>query len=273
MHARVWGHIMSMRFFNTAGTIIFWVGFRFAGHREFSKGRIELWQPYNKVADGLISHDTVTAVSAAGIMPYYLSGLTVIDLHGLNDKTITRNPVTLPNNQRRIAHDRTPPPGYLEKRGVNFIPYPAATSAAEAHRIAPYAVPVGPNLRLPFDTNNPQWAEESFATFSHIERWRIDTVPAVIVSTGTPVVGERFTVRLSDATRRAGFIQRAQWQWERGSDAEGWRLAIDGCGASYQYVPSADEVGLRLRAYTYYTDAEGNRIKAITPASAPVAAK
>ncbi len=204
-------------------------------------------------------------------MPYYLSHLTVIDLNGLADKVIARNPVRLPNYRRAMAHDRCSPPGYLEWRGVNFIPHPAVAGAAEAHLVAPYAAPAGPNLWLPFETNkSPEWVEERFAEFSHAEQQRVDAVPAVMVSEGAPVVGERFTVGLSDATRSAGFTQRAQWQWQRGSDAAGWGRAFGVCGSAYQYTPSAGDVGLRLRAYTYDTDPAGNRVKAITPASEPV---
>ncbi len=56
---------------------------------------------------------------------------------------------------------------------------------------------------------------------------------------------------LSDATRSAGFTHRSLWQWQRGSDATGWSSATNLCGRSYQYVPHAAEVGLRLRAYIY----------------------
>ena len=246
------------------------VGNRFASHREFAKGRMEWWQPYDGVALRL-PHDAVTSVGSIGIMPYYLSNLTVIDLNGLADKIVARNPNTRLNRQRTMAHDRCPPAGYAERRGVNFIPYPAAASAAEAHLFAPYAAPAGPNLWLPFETNKPrEWVEERFAVFSYAEQREIDAVPAVIVSAGAPVVSERFTVRLSDATRSVGFTKRTQWRWQRGSDATGWGWAFGGCGSSYQYVPSASDVGLHLRAFTYYTDPDGHRVKAITSASDPV---
>ena len=118
-------------------------------------------------------------------------------------------------------------------------------------------------IPIPDSTNNPGLVRDA-------EQQRVDMVPAVIVTAGAPVVGERFTVRLSNATQRAGFTQRTIWRWERGSDAAGWRGASGTRDASYQYIPSADDVGLRLRAYTWYTDLDGNRIKAVTPASDPV---
>ncbi len=249
------------------------VGLWFADSREFTRVQMELWQPYDGVVDRLFPGDAVTPRGPLGVMPYYLSSLTVIDLNGLADKAIARNPVAHPNSQRVMAHDRCPPAGYLERRGVNFIPYPAASSASEAHLVAPYAVPIAPDLWLPFDTNNPQWAEERFAGLSHQEP---DAVPAVIVSAGAPVVGDPFTVRLSDATGSAGFTKRTpRWFWERGSDATGWHWTFESCRPrpSYQYVPSAADVGLRLRAFVHYTDHAGNRVKAMTPASAPVVAR
>ena len=154
---------------------------------------------------------------------------------------------------------------------VNFVPHPVTSSAAEAHLTAPYAAPIAPNLWLPFETYNPQWAKERFAELSYDAPSQ--TVPAVIVSEGAPVVGERFTVGLSDATHSAGFTKRTAWRWERGSDATGWRPAYGVCGRSYHYVPYANDVGLHLRAYVYYTDPAGIRVKAMTPASAPVTAK
>ncbi len=35
------------------------VGYRFASHREFARGRIKSWQPYDGVAGRLIPHDAV----------------------------------------------------------------------------------------------------------------------------------------------------------------------------------------------------------------------
>ncbi len=241
------------------------VGMRFVEHRELADLLMEWWQPYDDVTSRLIPHDAVTAWGTAGIMPYYFPSLTVIDLNGLTDKAIARNPVTHPNSQRAMAHDRCPPAGYMERRGVNFLPHPAAASADEAHRIALYAIPVGPNLWLPFDTDNPKWAQERFAELAVARQPQIGIVPAVIISKGAPTVGEEFNVRLSDATRNTGFSHRSWWGWERGSDATGWRWIFKFCGPSYQHVPTEDDVGLRLRAYVYYTDPEGNRVKAVTP--------
>ncbi len=72
-----------------------------------------------------------------------------------------------------------------------------------------------------------------------------------------------FPVTLSPAVHRAGFTDRSAWQWERGRDAEGW-TNVSGSGYTYVYTPTTADEGYQLRAYVYYTDSRGNRIKAMT---------
>ena len=115
------------------------------------------WQPYEGPLHGVIPDDAVMARGGIGITPYYVQALTIIDTHGLTDATVARNPVTRLNYERSMAHDRRPPPGYLQQRGANFHAYPAATSAN-------YALPVGPELWMPFDVADHQWANERFAS-------------------------------------------------------------------------------------------------------------
>ena len=252
-----------------------YVGFRFGETGKFAELRIESWRPYEGVARRLIPQDAVTSSGRIGIMPYYLSNLTVVDVCGLTDKVVARNEDAPPNSVRIIAHERNPPVDYLERRGVNFIPYPPAASEADALLRARYAVRVGANLWMPFDTNKSiDWVEERFAEFSYDERrWMVNATPAAIVSEGAPVVGEPFTVALSEATREAGFTERGWWEWQRGSDAVGWGGAFSSACLGYQYIPSSGDVGLSIRAHTYYTDPAGNRVRTITPASEPVVAK
>ena len=40
--------------------------------------------------------------------------VAILDTAGLNDWVIARNPVTRPKEERLMAHDRQPPPGYLD---------------------------------------------------------------------------------------------------------------------------------------------------------------
>ncbi len=227
---------------------------------------------------GAIPDDAVTARRVIGISSFFLPDLKVIDTCGLTDKTIARHPVSRPNSQRSMAHDRSVPPGYLDERGVRLYEvFPAAPGEAEALGVAPYAVRVGSGLWMPFDADR-RWVRENFAAFSDREavNGRLAspvTVAAVIVGDGSAAVDEEFVVRLSDATRKAGVTDRGTWRFERGDDEAGWSRIPNGglCGESFRYIVSAADVGRRLRAHVFFTDAAGNRVKAVTPASAPVA--
>ena len=135
----------------------------FTEHREFANSQLRGWRAYENTKRGVIPDDALMAGGALGIRFYYLPDLKVIDIFGLTDKTVARNPVTRPNHRRVIAHDRQPPPGYLEQRGVNFTVYPAASSAAQALDRGMYAVEVGPGLWMPFDSDDQQWVAANFA--------------------------------------------------------------------------------------------------------------
>ena len=139
------------------------VGLRFVTHREYANKRIREWQPYEEALRGVIPGDAMTARGDIGIPPYYIADLETVDIYGLTDATVARNPITPPSQERVIAHDRRPPPGYLQQRGFKFHPYPAATSAYKALIGANYALPVGPKLWMPFDVADHQWANERFA--------------------------------------------------------------------------------------------------------------
>jgi arabinofuranosyltransferase len=54
----------------------------------------------------------VLAVEGVGLPAWVLPEVAIIDLHGLNDRIIARRPID-ERKGRRIAHDRTPPPGYV----------------------------------------------------------------------------------------------------------------------------------------------------------------
>lgn len=130
-----------------------------------SKRLVRRWGPYSNMARGIIPDDALAVTDAAGIVSYFLPDLRVIDTWGLTDATIARNPVTRPDSQRRIAHDRQPPPGYLTARGVNFSVHPAAASREEALGRALYAVSVGPDLWMPFDALSLDWVATRFEQF------------------------------------------------------------------------------------------------------------
>ena len=148
----------------TVGALLWWVArLPHLQHREFANEQLRKWKPYENMENGVIPDDALTAAIALGIRFYYLPDLKVIDLVGLTDATVARNPVEAPNHERNMAHDRRPPVGYLEERGVNFTIHPPATSGFQALDRAEYAAKVGPALWMPFDSPDRQWVFDRFA--------------------------------------------------------------------------------------------------------------
>ena len=140
------------------------VAMRFVQLRKFANQRLRRWKPYENMENGVIPDDALMGAGALGIRFYYLPDLKVIDFNGLTDATVARNPVEAPNHERQMAHDRQPPVGYLEERGVNFTIHPPATNEFQAlARGAEYAVKVGPAMWMPFDSPDRQWVFDRFA--------------------------------------------------------------------------------------------------------------
>ena len=57
------------------------------------------------------------ATGGIGMVGYY-SDLPLIDLRGLTDRTVAHNPL---RKRGRPGHEKEPPPGYLEARGVDLV--------------------------------------------------------------------------------------------------------------------------------------------------------
>ena len=152
---------------------------------------LQPWSRYAGMEREVIPEDAVGHISRLGHISYYLPDIVFIDQWGLTDYTIARNPVAKPNRQRTLAHDRKPPPGYLEQRGVNFRVYrPAATVGEALTRAeytfqganpdtgraqyvltnAEYAVKVGDGLYLPFDSPDRQWVRDRFGSRDFTDR-------------------------------------------------------------------------------------------------------
>ena len=177
------------------------VAVRFAFHRKIADRRINRYQPYENMERGIIPDDAVMAYGAVGITPYYLSELTIVDMFGLTDAVTARIPSKHPNSAREMAHDRQPPPGYLEERGVNIEIHMAADTAERALARAQYAVQIGPDLWMPFDSPDAQWV---FSRFSkQTLSWNAPsffskthpTIPSdnqFLHPDGIPLSGERF---------------------------------------------------------------------------------
>ncbi len=135
----------------------------FAVHRKFAARQLRRYKAYEHMERGAFPPDALTAGRGLGIRFYYLPDLKVVDEFGLTDATIARNPVTKANHERKIAHDRRPPPGYLEERGVNITVRPAADSPTKALMRGRYAARVGPNLWMPFNSPDEEWVLDRFA--------------------------------------------------------------------------------------------------------------
>ena len=63
----------------------------------------------------------VAAPASIGVVGWVFPDVAVIDVLGLTDAVVARQPGS-PNELRLMAHDRNPPPGYLDCFGVNVMP-------------------------------------------------------------------------------------------------------------------------------------------------------
>ena len=138
------------------------VALRFALHRHGANSYIRHWKPYEGSERPFIPDDALMVNGAIGRF-YFIPDLKIVDYFGLADSTVARTPVTKGNDRRYIAHDRQATSEYLKQRGVNLRIFPPASSAAAALNLADYAVNFGPDLWMPFDTVNAQWATARFA--------------------------------------------------------------------------------------------------------------
>ena len=68
--------------------------------------QLRAWKPYENMENGVIPEDALMADGSLGIRFYYLPDLKVIDLYGLTDATVARNPVERPQPP---AQDRPRP--------------------------------------------------------------------------------------------------------------------------------------------------------------------
>ena len=135
---------------------------RFVRHFKTWDRGVKGYLPYEGALHGKIPEDAVAVFHSIGVSGYHLPDLKIVDYHGLADKTIARNPVMRSNDERHMAHDRVPPHGYLERRGVNMQIWGAARSEEEALAAAGYALQLGEDLWMPFDALDHQWVQDRF---------------------------------------------------------------------------------------------------------------
>ena len=143
-------------------------------HRVLWLDQLAQWQPYEAMhGTGAIPADAVTFKDSIGIVGFYLADLVIIDNNGLTDRYVAHQPVTMPNDQRYMAHERTADWPYLEARGLNMLVHPAARNEEEALDQANYALRITHDLWLPFDSLVPGWVESSFRNGSEVRTWRV----------------------------------------------------------------------------------------------------
>ena len=171
------------------------IGGRFVMHRQAWDGAVKKFLSYEDGLRGKLPEDAVTVQAVLGIRGYYMPDMRIVDYHGLADKTIARNPVLHSNDERRVAHDRVPPYGYLERHGVNMRIWPAARSESEALSVAGYALHLGEDLWMPFDAIDHQWVRDRFGGLGlasvHDDASAFDVMSG-IVSDRDPEIRSRF---------------------------------------------------------------------------------
>ncbi len=82
------------------------------GHQVFCEEQLRFWPSR---AEGLTigwEQRAVLAAPTVGVPAWVLPEVAIIDLFGLNDRVIARSPVSA-GEERLMAHERTPPPGYV----------------------------------------------------------------------------------------------------------------------------------------------------------------
>ena len=100
-----------------------------------------------------------------------------------------------------------------------------------------------------------------------IKRESLESRPAMFHSSNAPVEGEPFAAYINRSHGRR--LPGEPWRWEKGGDADGW-TSLPVQPPTYAYTPTVADVGHRLRAWVYYADSLGNRVKAMTKPSEPV---
>jgi arabinofuranosyltransferase len=141
------------------------VGLRQEWHARFAARMALLWDAYDGLAaEGVLPRSAVAADHAVGISAYRLD-VTLIDELGLTDAVVSRHPPepwSNDNAQRVIAHDRWPPPGYLEERGVNFLPGPVQWTRPALTSAGQYRYRLPDRRWIVFSSTRPEWVSHAF---------------------------------------------------------------------------------------------------------------
>jgi len=62
---------------------------------------------------------SILAVGSVGVVGWVLPEVAILDRYGLNDRVVARHPIE--RHPRKMAHDRGPPPGYVECFQPNLV--------------------------------------------------------------------------------------------------------------------------------------------------------
>jgi arabinofuranosyltransferase len=143
-------------------------------HRVLWLQEIDQWSRYEAMhGTGAIPADAVTFMDSIGVEGYYLPDLVIVDNKGLTDRHVAHQPVTMPNDARYMAHERTADWPYLEARGLNMLVHPSAWNEEEALDQANYALRISHDLWMPFDSLVPGWPERAFKDGPEVRSWRV----------------------------------------------------------------------------------------------------
>ena len=156
-------------------------------HIVFARQQRDWFSCYEQLPTGVLPDNAVMAYGTVGVLPFYLPDLTVVDTLGLTDAVIARNPCKSSNRQRVMAHDRHPPDGYLEQRGVNVEVMPMVATAADALATANFAVEVAPAAWMPVRAKDRTLLQQ---TRYRGVRWR-QQVNEAVAAENHVVIGER----------------------------------------------------------------------------------
>lgn len=142
--------------------IAHFVGMRIMEHKRLGEVLRYDWSKLEEAERPFLPQDGVAAMGMVGVMPFHLPDISIIDVKGLTDAVIARNKVEVPNDQRVMAHDRNPPPGYLHKRGINIFPHAPVESAKRALEFTTFATRVAKDMWMPFDAADHNWVAQRF---------------------------------------------------------------------------------------------------------------
>jgi arabinofuranosyltransferase len=147
------------------------VGLRHREHQAFANLVRDRYERYQMVENrDFFQPDAVAGESSIGAYGYYLPGMTLIDLKGLCDWTIARNPVAHKDNDRQLAHDREPPPGYLKARGENIEMEKVHDTLHKALKDGEFAIQLGDRAYAGFLSKDPAYAERAFPAYTLHDR-------------------------------------------------------------------------------------------------------